>query len=147
MAYIGPGGPEFMMVMLALLVMFGAKDAPRILRKLNEIMNQIRNTADSFKREVMYGDLNQSKPSYEPTITSDDEDDEDGYDYDEDDYYHEDDYYSDDDDQDDDAEPDAESDQNEEEPVQHAVEDEDAPGAEKETNDTAALPEDETRNA
>ncbi len=55
--FIGPGGPEFLVVMLVLLMMFGAKDAPRILRKLNEIINQIRSTADGFKREVMYGDL------------------------------------------------------------------------------------------
>jgi len=57
LSFIGPGGPEVLVVMLVLLLMFGAKDAPRILRKLNEIINQIRNTADGFKREVMYGDL------------------------------------------------------------------------------------------
>ena len=57
LAFIGPGGPEILVVMLVLLLMFGAKDAPRIFRKLNEIINQIRNTADGFKREVMYGDL------------------------------------------------------------------------------------------
>lgn len=83
LAYLGPGGPEFMIVMLVLLVMFGAKDAPRILRKLNEIFNQVRNTADSFKREVMYGDLNSSTPSY----TSPDTDDDDYDEYEEDDYY------------------------------------------------------------
>lgn len=61
-AFISPGGPEFIVVMLALLIMFGAKDVPRILRKLNEIINQIRSTADGFKREVMYGDIN-NEPS------------------------------------------------------------------------------------
>lgn len=61
-AFIGPGGPEFLVVMLVLLLMFGAKDAPRIFRRLNEMINQLRNTADSFKREVMYGDLN-SEPT------------------------------------------------------------------------------------
>ncbi len=67
-AFIGPGGPEFLLVMLVLLLMFGAKDAPRILRKLNEIFNQIRNTADGFKREVMYGDIHADPPVYdEPT--------------------------------------------------------------------------------
>jgi len=64
-AFIGPGGPEFLLVMLVLLLMFGAKDAPRILRKLNEIFNQIRNTADGFKREVMYGDIHASPPVYD----------------------------------------------------------------------------------
>ncbi len=57
LAFIGPGGPEILVVMLALLLMFGAKDAPRVFRKLNDILNQIRSTAESFKREVMYGDL------------------------------------------------------------------------------------------
>jgi len=63
-AFIGPGGPEALVVMLVLLLMFGAKDAPRIFRKLNEIINQIRNTADGFKREVMYGDLTKENPSF-----------------------------------------------------------------------------------
>ena len=89
-AYLGPGGPEFLMIMLVLLVMFGAKDAPRILRKINEIINQVRNTADGFKREVMYGDLNQSKPAYTPPEDSDDPDhdadDSSGEDYDDSDY-------------------------------------------------------------
>lgn len=81
LAFIGPGGPEFLVVMLVLLMMFGAKDAPRILRKLNEIISQIRNTADGFRREVMYGDLNGDASS---TPSDDDEShyDED-YDYDE----------------------------------------------------------------
>jgi Sec-independent protein translocase protein TatA len=88
LAFIGPGGPEFIMIMLVLLVMFGAKDAPRILRKLNEFINQIRNTADGFKREVMYGDLNNDKPSFTPSESDDDPIHDDGYDYDtEEDYY------------------------------------------------------------
>jgi Sec-independent protein translocase protein TatA len=82
LAFIGPGGPEFIVIMLVLLMMFGAKDAPRILRKLNEIINQIRNTADGFKREVMYGDLNNTPPSDElPDLGDELEyDDELGYD-------------------------------------------------------------------
>ena len=88
-AFIGPGGPEFLVIMLVLLVMFGAKDAPRILRKLNEIINQVRNTADSFKREVMYGDIHNETPSYTPPDGEDDGHDDD-YDYGEEDYYDED---------------------------------------------------------
>jgi sec-independent protein translocase protein TatA len=57
LAFIGPGGPEILVVMLVLLLMFGAKDAPRIFRRLNDILNQFRSTAESFKREVMYSDL------------------------------------------------------------------------------------------
>jgi Sec-independent protein translocase protein TatA len=73
-AYLGPGGPEFLLIMLVLLVMFGAKDAPRILRKLNDMINQVRTTADSFKREVMYGDLNsQNNANAAPPENTDDD--------------------------------------------------------------------------
>ncbi|MDF7798251.1 hypothetical protein P4C99_02165 [Pontiellaceae bacterium B1224] len=88
-AFIGPGGPEILVVMLVLLLMFGAKDAPKIFRKINEMLNSIRNTADGFKREIMYGDLN-SDSSSEDMYSDNDEDD-----YTE---YHDDDYdYTDDD--------------------------------------------------
>jgi Sec-independent protein translocase protein TatA len=82
LAYLGPGGPEFLLVMLVLLLMFGAKEAPRILRMLNDIINQIRSTADGFKREVMYGDLKAEPPVYD---TGDEEDEHDDvFNYDED---------------------------------------------------------------
>ncbi len=71
LGFIGPGGPEFIVVMLVLLVMFGAKDAPRIFRKLNEMLNSLRSTADGFKREIMYGDLGATADS---ASTSDDDD-------------------------------------------------------------------------
>jgi len=79
-AFIGPGGPEFLVVMLVLLLMFGAKDAPRIFRKINEVINSIRNTADSFKREIMYSDIHSDSPS---TADYDEEphDYDDDYDY------------------------------------------------------------------
>jgi Sec-independent protein translocase protein TatA len=57
-----------MVVMLVLLVLFGSKDAPRILRKINEIINQIRNTAEGFKREVLYSDLAQHAHSTENDV-------------------------------------------------------------------------------
>ncbi len=86
LAFVGPGGLEFIVVMLVLLIMFGAKDAPRILRKLNEIINQIRNTADGFKREVMYSDLKNETSIYEPPDHSDESGhgEDDGYDPEED---------------------------------------------------------------
>jgi len=76
LAFIGPGGPEIIVVMLVLLLMFGAKDAPRIFRKINEMINSIRNTADGFRREIMYSDVN-STPT--PDYSSDD-----SYDHDDD---------------------------------------------------------------
>ena len=65
LAFIGPGGPEILVVMLVLLLMFGAKDAPRIFRKLSDMLNQLRSTAENFKREVMYSDITtDSMPDY-----------------------------------------------------------------------------------
>ncbi len=72
LAFIGPGGPEILIVMLVLLLLFGAQDAPRIFRKLNEILNHIRTTADNFKHEVMYGDINAGTPQNEPLGDYDD---------------------------------------------------------------------------
>ena len=89
LAFIGPGGPEFIVIMLVLLLMFGAKDAPRIFRKINEMLNQVRNTADSFKREIMYGDLNQQSSEPDDTYSGDEDyDHDDDYDYG-DDYFDE----------------------------------------------------------
>lgn len=81
LAFMGVGGSEFIFIMLVLLMMFGAKDAPRIFRKLNEIFNQMRNTADSFKREIMYGDLNAPKPPRAPDAVEDDDAHYEDYDY------------------------------------------------------------------
>lgn len=57
LAIIGPSGGELLIVMLALLLLFGSKDAPRIMRKLTDMINKVRNTAETFKREVMFGDF------------------------------------------------------------------------------------------
>ncbi|WP_372845075.1 hypothetical protein [Pontiella sp.] len=81
LAFIGPGGPEFLVVMLVLLLMFGSKDAPRIFRKINEMINSIRNTAESFKREIMYSDLGVDEPT-RPVYDKTDDDHDDDYEYD-----------------------------------------------------------------
>jgi Sec-independent protein translocase protein TatA len=81
MAFIGPGGPEVLVVMLVLLLMFGSKDAPRIFRKINEMINSIRSTAEGFKREIMYSDLGVDEPT-RPVYDNTDEDHDDDYEYD-----------------------------------------------------------------
>ena len=57
MAFVAPGGPEFLFILLVLLLLFGAKDAPRILRKLSDMLIQFRHTANTFKHDVMYSDM------------------------------------------------------------------------------------------
>lgn len=83
LAFIGPGGPELLVIMVVLLLMFGAKDAPKIFRKINEMINSVRNTADGFKREIMYGDLNTDTTSSatDDTYSVEDEYHDDDYDY------------------------------------------------------------------
>lgn len=74
LGFIGPGGPELIVVMLVLIMVFGAKDAPKIFRKINEFMASVRNTADSFKREIMYGDLNTDSVADDMSYEDDDYD-------------------------------------------------------------------------
>ncbi|NLX24545.1 MAG: twin-arginine translocase TatA/TatE family subunit [Lentisphaerae bacterium] len=62
LAYIGPGAPELIVVALVLLMLFGSKDAPRIFRKMNQTLGRLRNTAESFKHEILYGDLKDDEP-------------------------------------------------------------------------------------
>lgn len=85
LAFIGPGGPEIMVIMLVLIMVFGAKDAPKIFRKINEMLNTVRNTADSFKREIMYGDLNNDTSAADDNDYGYDEDHDNDYDYSDDD--------------------------------------------------------------
>ncbi len=55
--FVAPGGPEFILVLLVLLLLFGAKDAPRILRKISDVITQFRHTANTFKHDIMYSDM------------------------------------------------------------------------------------------
>ena len=42
---------------LVLLLLFGVKEAPKILRNISDIFIKIRNSADEFKHEIMYSDM------------------------------------------------------------------------------------------
>ncbi len=57
MGFTGLGGLELLLVMLVLLLLFGARDAPRILRRLSGLLAQLRHAANEFKHEVMYSDM------------------------------------------------------------------------------------------
>lgn len=73
LAFIGPGGGEMVVVMLVLLLLFGSRDAPRIFRKLTDFLNQLRSTAENFKHEVMYSDINAEVVSNSNAAESDDD--------------------------------------------------------------------------
>ncbi|MFC1467069.1 twin-arginine translocase TatA/TatE family subunit [Verrucomicrobiota bacterium] len=57
LAFISPGGGELILIMLVLIMLFGAKDAPRILRKIHNFMDEIRRIANGFRYDMMYSDL------------------------------------------------------------------------------------------
>jgi Sec-independent protein translocase protein TatA len=62
LGFISPGGSEMLVIMLALLMLFGAKDAPKILRKFYDFTAYLRRMADEFKHELMYSDLEPEEP-------------------------------------------------------------------------------------
>ena len=43
--------------MLVLILLFGAKDAPRIFRKIHNALDKLQRAAASFRYKIMYGDL------------------------------------------------------------------------------------------
>ena len=57
LAFISPGGGELILIMLVLILLFGAKDAPRMLRKMQNFMDEIRRIANGFRYDMMYSDL------------------------------------------------------------------------------------------
>lgn len=60
LGFLAPGGGEMIVVMLALLLLFGPKEAPRILRKLLDALRKIQRTAVDFKGQILAGDLQQA---------------------------------------------------------------------------------------
>lgn len=65
-AFIAPGGGELILIMLALLLLFGPKDAPRILRNIQNVLNKLQRSAADFRYKLMYEDLNRPPPEEPP---------------------------------------------------------------------------------
>ena len=53
LAFLAPGGGEMLVVLLALLLLFGPKDAPRILRKGLDLLRRVQRSATRFKNELL----------------------------------------------------------------------------------------------
>ena len=56
-AFLAPGGGEMLVVMLALLLLFGPKDAPRILRRSLEVLRKVQQSANRFKNDLLSASL------------------------------------------------------------------------------------------
>jgi Sec-independent protein translocase protein TatA len=71
-AFFAPGGGELIIIMLALLLLFGPKDAPRILRSIQTVLNKMQRAAADFRYKLMYEDLHQNHPGESINTTSQD---------------------------------------------------------------------------
>ena len=65
-AFISPGGGEFLLIMLVLILLFGAKDAPRIFRSIHNTLDKMQRAAASFRYKIMYGDIHDDLPEETP---------------------------------------------------------------------------------
>ncbi len=84
LAFFALGGGELLVVMLALILLFGAKDAPRILRSIQEALNKLQRMSADFRYKLMYEDLHRDlaettkdddiKPAEGDSSTEDDKD-------------------------------------------------------------------------
>jgi len=70
LAFISPGGGELILIMLVLILLFGAQDAPRMLRKFQGFMDELRRIANGFRYDMMYSDLH--SPDMADTAPPDD---------------------------------------------------------------------------
>ena len=66
LAFISPGGGELIMIMLVLILLFGAKDAPRIFRSIQTFLDKMQRSAADFRYKIMYGDLHANTTDEEP---------------------------------------------------------------------------------
>ncbi len=65
-AFISPGGGELILIMLALILLFGAKDAPRIFRSIQTFLDKMQRSAADFRYKMMYGDIHANTTDEEP---------------------------------------------------------------------------------
>jgi sec-independent protein translocase protein TatA len=47
-----PGAPEWILILLIILVLFGAKRLPELARGLGQSMNEFRKAKDEFETEI-----------------------------------------------------------------------------------------------
>tara|TARA_A100000164_G_scaffold341102_1_gene337539 strand:- start:499 stop:804 length:306 start_codon:yes stop_codon:yes gene_type:complete len=56
-SFIGPSGPEVFLILFILLLLFGVKDTPKIMRNISDLLIKFRHTANEFKHDLMYSDM------------------------------------------------------------------------------------------
>lgn len=61
-AFLAPGGGELIVVLLALLLLFGPKDAPRILRHIQGLFHKLQRTAADFRSQLLSSEPPRAEP-------------------------------------------------------------------------------------
>lgn len=64
-----PGAPEWILILLVVLVLFGAKKLPELARGLGQSMNEFRKAREEFENEIhkSSGELADKKSDKTPT--------------------------------------------------------------------------------
>ncbi|MBM4152870.1 MAG: twin-arginine translocase TatA/TatE family subunit [Kiritimatiellaceae bacterium] len=70
LAFMAISGGELMVVLLAILLLFGAKDAPRILRTLQSGFDKLQRAAADFRYAILSQDVSRPPPRSETPSTS-----------------------------------------------------------------------------
>lgn len=60
------GGGELLVVMAAILVLFGGKGLPSIARTIGKTMEELRKASHDFKKQILNADAEMQKPSLLP---------------------------------------------------------------------------------
>ncbi len=56
-AFISPSGGELITIMLVMILLFGAKDAPKVFRRIQALLDKMQRGASDFRYKMMYGDI------------------------------------------------------------------------------------------
>lgn len=69
-AYFGgmPGGPEVLVILFIILLLFGAKKLPELSRSLGKSLGEFKKGKDDLEREIREVQTDMQKPTAEPEV-------------------------------------------------------------------------------
>lgn len=68
-----PGGPELLIVLFVLVLLFGANKIPKLARSTGQAMGEFRRGREEIEEELQEGADSDSEPATAETTTADDE--------------------------------------------------------------------------
>ena len=64
-----PGGPEWIIIFIIVLLLFGAKKLPELARGLGKSMGEFKRAREDFEREIRNAETSVEKEKSDPTKT------------------------------------------------------------------------------